>query len=91
MSIGFLINEEAVIWRCSILIDIRREMLMFQKLNTPLIEIIENMSYLDILTSNDQIDILGRGGGKKIADKFNLPFLGEKYPLILISGLVRIQ
>ncbi len=59
------------------LIDVRRGILMFQKLNIPLIGIIENMSYLDVPASNDQIDIFGRGGGKKMADKFNVPFLGE--------------
>ena len=59
------------------LIDVRRGILMFQKLNIPLIGIIENMSYLDLPGSDSDIDIFGRGGGKKIADKFNVPFLGE--------------
>ena len=59
------------------LIDVRRGILMFQKLNIPLIGIIENMSYLDLPGSDDKIDIFGRGGGKKIAEKFNVPFLGE--------------
>jgi len=59
------------------LIDVRRGILMFQKLNIPLIGIIENMSYLDLPGSDGNIDIFGRGGGKKIAEKFNVPFLGE--------------
>ena len=59
------------------LIDVRRGILMFQKLSIPLIGIIENMSYLDIPGSSGQVDIFGRGGGKKIAEKFNVPFLGE--------------
>ena len=59
------------------LIDVRRGILMFQKLNIPLIGIIENMSYLDLPGSDGSIDIFGRGGGKKIADKLNVPFLGE--------------
>ena len=35
------------------------------------------MSYMDLPGSDDTIDIFGRGGGKNIAEKFNVPFLGE--------------
>lgn len=59
------------------LIDVRRGILMFQKLSIPLIGIIENMSYLDVPGISEHVDIFGRGGGKKIAEKFNVPFLGE--------------
>lgn len=59
------------------LIDVRRGILMFKKLNIPVIGIVENMSYLDIPGINDSIDIFGRGGGKLMAEKFDVPFLGE--------------
>ncbi len=58
------------------LIDVRRGILMFEKLNIPVIGIIENMSYLDV-PGGETIDIFGRGGGKAMADKFKVPFLGE--------------
>lgn len=59
------------------LIDVRRGILMFKKLNIPVIGIVENMSYLDIPGINEPIDIFGRGGGKLMAEKFDVPFLGE--------------
>lgn len=59
------------------LIDVKRGVLMFQKLNIPVIGIVENMSYLDLPDYDKPIDIFGRGGGKKMADKFNVPYLGE--------------
>ncbi|QMU56556.1 MAG: P-loop NTPase [Candidatus Mycalebacterium zealandia] len=58
------------------LIDVRRGILMFEKLNIPVIGIVENMSYLDI-PGGEKMDIFGRGGGKQMAEKFNVPFLGE--------------
>ncbi|MGH7884549.1 MAG: Mrp/NBP35 family ATP-binding protein [Thermodesulfobacteriota bacterium] len=59
------------------LIDVRRGILMFKKLNIPVIGIVENMSYLEIPGSDTRIDIFGHGGGKIMAEKFNVPFLGE--------------
>ncbi len=59
------------------LIDVKRGILMFQKLNIPVIGIVENMSYLDVPGSDTPMDIFGRGGGKKMAEKFNVPYLGE--------------
>jgi len=59
------------------LIDVKRGVLMFNKLNIPVLGIVENMSYLDDPDSGKRIDIFGTGGGKKMAEKFNVPFLGE--------------
>lgn len=50
---------------------------MFNKLNIPLIGVIENMSYLSCPHCNEKINIFGEGGGKKISDQFNIPFIGE--------------
>ncbi|WP_462137603.1 Mrp/NBP35 family ATP-binding protein [Candidatus Mycalebacterium sp.] len=58
------------------LIDVRRGILMFEKLNIPVIGIVENMSYLN-MPGGEKMDIFGRGGGKLMADKFKVPFLGE--------------
>lgn len=58
------------------LIDVRRGILMFEKLNIPVMGIVENMSYLDV-PGGEAIDIFGRGGGKAMAEKFDVPFLGE--------------
>jgi ATP-binding protein involved in chromosome partitioning len=50
---------------------------MFSKLNVPIVGVIENMSYLQCPHCKEQINIFGRGGGQKISEKFDIPFLGE--------------
>ena len=50
---------------------------MFSKLNVPIVGVIENMSYLQCPHCSEQINIFGKGGGQKISEKFNIPFLGE--------------
>ena len=50
---------------------------MFQKLNIPILGVVENMSYFKCPNCNTQHHIFGEGGAKKICEKYNLPFLGE--------------
>ncbi|HEY6404769.1 MAG TPA: Mrp/NBP35 family ATP-binding protein [Nitrososphaeraceae archaeon] len=50
---------------------------MFSKLNVPIVGVIENMSYLQCPHCSERINIFGNGGGKKISEKFDIPFLGE--------------
>ncbi|MGI0082670.1 MAG: Mrp/NBP35 family ATP-binding protein [Nitrosopumilaceae archaeon] len=50
---------------------------MFQKLNVPIIGVIENMSYFRCPECNTNHHIFGKGGAKKISEKYNIPFLGE--------------
>ena len=50
---------------------------MFNKLNVPIVGVIENMSYLQCPHCNEQISLFGKGGGKKISEDFELPFIGE--------------
>src|SRR5215216_662481 len=50
---------------------------MFNKLNVPIVGVIENMSYLECPHCNEHINIFGRGGGQKISEKFDIPFLGD--------------
>jgi ATP-binding protein involved in chromosome partitioning len=57
------------------LLDVKRGIQMFRKLNVPVLGVIENMSYLQ--NGDEIIDIFGRGGGKAMAEKFEVPFLGE--------------
>jgi ATP-binding protein involved in chromosome partitioning len=58
---------------------------MFNKLNVPIVGVIENMSYLQCPNCNEHINIFGKGGGQKISDDFKIPFLGEipLYPQIM--------
>ncbi len=50
---------------------------MFQKLNIPIIGVIENMSYFKCPDCNKDHHIFGKGGAMKISEKYNIPFLGE--------------
>ena len=50
---------------------------MFQKLNVPIIGIIENMSYFKCPDCKKDHYVFGRGGAKKISEKYGISFLGE--------------
>jgi ATP-binding protein involved in chromosome partitioning len=50
---------------------------MFEKLNVPIIGVIENMSHFICPNCDDKHYIFGSGGAKKISEQFNIPFLGE--------------
>jgi ATP-binding protein involved in chromosome partitioning len=50
---------------------------MFQKVNVPLLGIIENMSYFLCGHCNHRTDIFSHGGGERAAEKLGVPFLGN--------------
>ena len=50
---------------------------MFQKLNIPIIGVIENMSYFKCQNCDTSHYVFGKGGARKMSEKYNLPFLGE--------------
>jgi ATP-binding protein involved in chromosome partitioning len=50
---------------------------MFSKLNVPILGIIENMSFFLCPHCQERIYVFGKGGGKKVSERFNVPFLGE--------------
>ncbi|MFL6482657.1 MAG: Mrp/NBP35 family ATP-binding protein [Nitrososphaera sp.] len=50
---------------------------MFNKLNVPIVGVVENMSYLQCPHCHQEVYIFGKGGGKKISEDFNIPFVGE--------------
>jgi len=59
------------------LIDARRGLAMFKKVNVPVLGIIENMSYFQCPHCGAQSDIFGHGGARHEADRLGVPFLGE--------------
>src|SRR3954462_14484719 len=59
------------------LIDARRGIAMFQKVNVPLLGLIENMSGFCCPTCNHVTPIFGHGGARHEADMRGIPFLGE--------------
>ncbi len=58
------------------LIDARKALKMFTRVNVPVAGVIENMSYFTAPDTGKKYDIFGTGGGSKIADELSVPFLG---------------
>lgn len=58
------------------LIDARKGLKMFERVNVPVFGIIENMSYFIAPDTGKRYDIFGNGGGEKLATDLNTPFLG---------------
>ncbi|MGF9693230.1 iron-sulfur cluster carrier protein ApbC [Rhizobium sp. 0TCS1.26] len=59
------------------LIDARKGIAMFRKVEVPLLGIIENMSYFLAPDTGNRYDIFGHGGAKAEAERIGVPFLGE--------------
>ncbi|EGP07847.1 scaffold protein for [4Fe-4S] cluster assembly [Bradyrhizobiaceae bacterium SG-6C] len=59
------------------LIDARRGIAMFEKVNVPTLGIIENMSYFQCPECGTRSDIFGHGGARHEAERQKVPFLGE--------------
>jgi ATP-binding protein involved in chromosome partitioning len=55
--------------------DASRGLQMFRTLEVPILGVVENMSYLD-LPDGTRMDIFGSGGGERLAEETNTPFLG---------------
>jgi len=55
---------------------VRKGIAMFQKVNVPILGIVENMSYY-VTPSGERVEIFGHGGGQAEAKRQNVPFLGE--------------
>jgi ATP-binding protein involved in chromosome partitioning len=55
---------------------VRKGIAMFQKVNVPILGILENMSYYTT-PSGERVEIFGHGGGKAEAQRQKVPFLGE--------------
>jgi ATP-binding protein involved in chromosome partitioning len=70
------------------LIDARKGLAMFRKVNVPVLGIIENMSYYICRHCGEREEIFGHGGGKKTADMLGVPFLGEVPidPKVVVGG-----
>jgi ATP-binding protein involved in chromosome partitioning len=59
------------------LIDARRGIAMFKRVNVPVLGIVENMSTFICPSCGTRSDIFGHGGARREAERLNVPFLGE--------------
>jgi ATP-binding protein involved in chromosome partitioning len=59
------------------LIDARRGIAMFRRVDVPILGLVENMSYFLCPHCGERTEIFAHGGARKEADRWGVPFLGE--------------
>ncbi|GBQ82462.1 Mrp/NBP35 family ATP-binding protein [Gluconobacter albidus] len=59
------------------LLDARRGVAMFERMETPILGVVENMSYFCCPNCNHRTELFGHGGAKAEAEKMGVPFLAE--------------
>jgi ATP-binding protein involved in chromosome partitioning len=59
------------------LLDVRKAIGMFQRLNVPILGIVENMSYFLAPDTGARYTIFGEGGGQRLVSEYNVPLLAQ--------------
>ncbi|MBI2467033.1 MAG: Mrp/NBP35 family ATP-binding protein [Candidatus Rokubacteria bacterium] len=59
------------------LLDVRKGLQMFRKMNVPILGVVENMAGFVCPHCHEMTPIFGEGGGQKLADEFGVPVLGS--------------
>ena len=57
--------------------DVRRGVRMFEKVNTRVLGVVENMSGHECPHCGEMVEVFGKGGGEDLAKELDLPFLGR--------------
>lgn len=57
--------------------DVRRAILMFEKVSVPILGIVENMSYFTCDKCTTRHEIFGQGGGRILSEKYRIPLLAQ--------------
>ena len=57
--------------------DVRRAIRMFERVNTRVLGVVENMSGFACPHCSGHVDVFGRGGGRQLATDMQVPYLGE--------------
>jgi ATP-binding protein involved in chromosome partitioning len=58
------------------LLDVRKGLAMFRKMNVPILGIVENMAGFECPHCHEVTPIFGEGGGARLAEEFGVPVLG---------------
>lgn len=81
LSLAHMLDLRGAIIVCTpqdiALLDARKAIGMFEKMNVPVLGIIENMSQFVCPHCGGTSEIFGHGGAKAEAEKIGVPFLGE--------------
>jgi ATP-binding protein involved in chromosome partitioning len=59
------------------LLDVRKALAMFRKLNVPLLGVVENMSFFVCPHCGERTSIFGSTGGARIAEEYDIPLLAQ--------------
>jgi ATP-binding protein involved in chromosome partitioning len=57
--------------------DVVKGIAMFERLDVPILGIIENMSYFVCPSCGETTEIFGHGGGERLSEKYGIPLLGR--------------
>ncbi len=57
--------------------DVNRAVRMFAQVKVPVLGVVENMSWFEAPDTGTRYSIFGSGGGRKVAESFDIPLLGE--------------
>ena len=57
--------------------DARKAITMFRQVRTPILGLVENMSYMNCPHCHERIDVFSHGGGRRTAELMQVHFLGE--------------
>ena len=68
--------------------DALRGVRMFERVEVPVLGIVENMSWLECTHCGKPMALFGEGGGQRLADEVHLPLLGQVplYPPVMQGG-----
>ncbi|MFO1053396.1 MAG: Mrp/NBP35 family ATP-binding protein [Planctomycetota bacterium] len=58
-------------------LDVRKAVRMFERIDVPVLGIVENMSWFQPPGSRERYELFGSGGGRRVADEFKVPLLGQ--------------
>jgi ATP-binding protein involved in chromosome partitioning len=59
------------------LADVRKAIEMFRQVNVEVLGVVENMSYFACPHCQNRVDVFGHGEGRRIAEEYGVPLLGE--------------
>ena len=58
-------------------LDVRKAVKMFERIEVPILGVVENMSWFQPPGSDVRYEIFGQGGGRRIEAEFGVPLLGQ--------------